>query len=540
MEYLIKNAVIATMDKEKPFAASAAVREGKFVFCGGEKEAEGFVSNGAEVLDCGGAFIMPGFNDSHMHYLHYVKSKLSVDLSGADSVEDIVRRMKAALDSYDPKSGLWLVGEGWNQDYFTKGERRFPTAADLDKITLEHPVLIMRTCYHVGVLNTKAMMLIGLDAAEAAKQGDFAEKDSFGSPTGVVKENFFDDIKSRLPCPNLETLIEMMLKAQKDLFAKGITAVQSDDMKYAPDGEAYEMLEKLKAASVDGRLKLRYAEQALSQTKDELDEFFSHDFDSFRGGSFKVSCVKLISDGSLGARTALLKKPYADEPTTKGIAIYTQEELDCFIEECQRRNIPAAVHAIGDGALEMCQRAFASAKAKYPEFSPRHGIVHCQITSKGQVLKFRELGLLAYTQPIFIDYDMHIVRDRVGDELAETSYAWKDYLDLGVNESFGTDCPVESFDPLRGVYCAVTRRDTKGHGPYLPDEAISAYDALYAYTAAGVYASGDEERYGKIKPGMLADFVLLDRDLTKCPPEEILRAKVLKTFVGGECVYSAK
>lgn len=537
MEYIIKNAVIATMDRERPFAEAAAVRDGKFVFCGKEDETANSVSAGAKVLDCGGAFVMPGFNDSHMHYLHYVKSKLSVDLSGAVSVEDIVNRMKIALGDYDPSSGLWLVGEGWNQDYFAEGERRFPTAADLDRVTTEYPVLIMRTCYHVGVLNSKGMLLMGLDAAKASEQGPFAETDSLGTPTGVVKENFFDDIKSRLPYPKLGTLIDMMLACQKDLFACGITAIQSDDMKYAPEGEAYKMLSMLKAASLDGRLKVHYAEQALSQTFSELEEFFEHDCWHWRDGSFKVSCVKLISDGSLGARTALLKKPYSDDSDTRGIAIYTQDELNRLVEESHRRNMPVAVHAIGDGALEMCQNAFAASKEKYPEFSPRHGIVHCQISSKEQVHKFKELGLMAYTQPVFIDYDMHIVRQRVGNELAGTSYAWRDYLSLGVNESFGTDCPVENFNPFRGIYCAVTRRDTKGRGPYLPEQALPVYDALFAYTAAGAYASGNEEIHGAIKPGMEADFIILDRDITQCPPEDILSAVVLKTFIGGECVY---
>ncbi len=540
MEYIIKNAVIATISREQPFVKAAAVKDGKFIFCGNVEEAEKHISSNAEVLDCGGAFVMPGFNDSHMHYLHYVKSKLSVDLSGTFSVENILERMSSALKDYDPKSGLWLVGEGWNQDYFTAGEHRFPTAADLDKVTTEYPVLIMRTCYHIGVLNTKAMELMGIDEKEAARQGKFVETDGLGEPTGVIKENFFDEIKSRLPYPNLDSLIEMMLSCQKDLFAKGITAIQSDDMKYAPEGEAYDMLDRLRAASISGQLKVHYAEQALSQTDAELDEFFLHNCWHWRNGSFKISCVKLISDGSLGARTALLKRPYADDESTSGIAIYTQGELDHLIEESHSHDMPVAVHAIGDGALEMCQNAFAAAKEKYPEFNPRHGIVHCQITSKEQIKRFKELDLMAYTQPVFIDYDMHIVRQRVGDKLAETSYAWKDYLELGIHESFGTDCPVESFDPFRGIYCAVTRRDTKGRGPYLPEQAVPVYDALYAYTAAGAYASGDENIRGMIKPGMEADFILLDRDLTKCPPKDILSAKLLKTFIGGKCVYEAK
>jgi len=537
MEYIIKNAVIATMDKENPMAEAAVVKDGKFIFCGSTAEAEKALSEKAKVFDCGGKFVMPSFNDSHMHYLHYVKTKLSVDLWGTFSVKNIVEKMKKAFGHFDRESGLWLVGEGWNQDYFTEGEVRFPTAADLDEISREHPVLIMRACYHVGVLNTKGMELMGLDAAKAKELGAFCETDENGNPNGVIKENYFDEVKSKLPYPDLSILVKMMLESQADLFEQGITAIQSDDMKYAPEGRAYELLDELKKASVDGRLKVHYAQQALSQTKEEVDDWFSHEHYKMREGSFKVSCLKLISDGSLGARTALQSEPYADAPETKGIAIYTQEELNYFVLEAQKRNIPAAIHAIGTGAMEMCLNAIENAKNAVPEYSPRHCIVHCQITTKEQVKRLARLGIIALTQPVFIDYDMHIVNERVGEKLASTSYAWKDYLELGVHEAFGTDCPVENFKPMRGIYCAVTRKDCEGAGPYLPEQAVSVYDALYAYTAEGAYVTEDENIRGKIKEGMEADFIIMDRNLLEAAPEEILEAKVLKTFIGGECVY---
>lgn len=537
MEILIKNAEIATMDKEKPFAKAALVRGGKFVLCGTEEECTAAASENAEVLDCGGKFVTPSFNDSHMHYLHYVKTKLSVNLCGATSVADIVKKMSAAAQSYDPKNGLWLVGEGWNQDYFTEGERRFPNRRDLDEVSFEHPVLIMRACYHIGVLNSRAMELMGLNRVKAKELGAFAETDENGEPTGIIRENYFDDVKSRLPYPGLSTLIEMMLKAQEEFFAEGITAVQSDDMKYAPEGKAFEMLKMLRAASLEGSLKLHYAEQALAQTEAEENALFEHDIFGGQSGSFKASCVKIISDGSLGARTALLKKPYADSPETKGIAIYTQEELDALVMKAYEHGVPAAIHAIGDGALEMCQRAFEKAQAAFPEKKLRSAIVHCQISSKEQVENFKKLGLIALTQPIFLDYDIHIVESRVGKELAESSYAFGDYMKLGICEAFGTDCPVEGFRPMRGIYCAVTRRDTKGCAPYLPEQAVSVYDALYAYTAAGAYVSGDENIRGKIKAGMEADFIIIDRNLIEVPAEEILSAKVLATYIAGERVY---
>lgn len=233
-----------------------------------------------------------------------------------------------------------------------------------------------------------------------------------------------------------------------------------------------------------------------------------------------------------------MRKPYYDAPDTKGLAVYDQASLDALVLEAHKKNIAVAIHAIGDGAIELCLNAFARARREYPYFHPRHGIVHCQITDAEQLRRFKELDVLAYIQPIFLDYDIHIVTDRVGPELASTSYAWKTYIDSGVHTAFGTDCPVESFRPLPGIYCAVTRCDLKGNGPFLAEQRLTREQALYGYTAAGAYASHDEAVKGKIKAGMYADFITLDTDLLTCPAEALLRANVTRTYIDGTCVYN--
>lgn len=545
MALWIKNAVIATMDSENPAAQSAVVIGDFFAYVGTESGAEQFLREHpqaeVEVLDCGGQFLLPGFNDSHMHYLHYAKAKMgAVNLSGCTSLRELVQRMQDGFDHmYDKNSGLWLSGEGWNDTYFTD-EKRFPNSHDLDAVTTEYPMIVMRTCFHVATLNSKAMELLGINRETVKQYGVFAETYPDGEPNGVIKENVFDDIKSNLPAPSLETLLDMMVECQHDLFEAGITSVQSDDFKYTPEGQAYNMMRLLRQASEDGRMKLSIGEQALLTEKETVDEFFDKMGwdDSFGNRKFKITCVKILADGSLGARTALMRKPYADDPSTKGLAIYeNQEDLDYLVMKAHRNNMAAAIHAIGDGAIEMCLNAFERARREMPYLHPRHGIVHCQITDKEQVRRFRELDVIAYIQPVFIDYDMHIVFDRVGKELGDTSYAWKDYIESGVHAPFGTDCPVESFDPLRGIYCAVTSCDTKGNGPAWPQQILSRQQALYGYTAAGAYSSMDENVKGQIKAGMYADFITLDTDLLTCPAEDILKAKVTRTYVDGQCVY---
>ena len=545
MTILIKNAKIATMDASNPQAEAAVIVSGFFAYVGTEEGARAYLADrnetNVEILDGNGQFLIPGFNDSHMHYLHYAKAKKSaVNLTGCTSLQEVLERMKEGFaNQYDRNSGLWLTGEGWNQDYFTD-EKRFPNSNDLDTVTTEYPMIIMRTCFHIAVMNSKAMELLGFTKETVGQYGVFAETYEDGTPNGVIKENVFDDIKANLPAPGLTDLLDMMVECQEDLFAAGITSIQSDDFKYTPDGRAYEMMALIREATEQGRMKVRIAEQALLTEKETINEFFDEKGfdDSYGNRSFKISCVKILTDGSLGARTALMRKPYSDDPSTCGLAIYdSQEELDYLVMKAHKHNMAAALHAIGDGAVEMCLNAIERARKEMPYLHPRHGIVHCQITDKEQIRRFKELDVIAYIQPVFIDYDMHIVFDRVGKELGSTSYAWKDYIESGVHAPFGTDCPVEDFNPMRGIYCAATGCDTKGNGPAWPHQILSREQALYGYTAAGAYASFDEDVKGMIKAGMYADFIFLDTDLLTCADEDILSAKVTATYVSGEKVY---
>ena len=544
MSLWIKNAKIATMDENNPVATSAVVIGDFFAYVGDEQGAAAFLAQRPQKelkeLDCKGQFLLPGFNDSHMHYMHYCKAKMGANLGPSSSIDDLVARMKDFFDNrYDKTSGLWVTGEGWNQDNFTD-EKRFPNNRDLDAVTTEYPILVMRTCFHVGAMNSKAMELLGINKDTVGKYGEYAELWPDGTPNGVVKEIVLDDIKCNLPAPSLDQLLDKLIESQHDLFAYGITSVQSDDFKYFPDGGAYDMMARIRKASDRGELKLRIAEQALMYSLEEMETFFDENGwdDSFGNRSFKISCIKLLADGSLGARTAFMRQPYADDPTTKGLALFSQEDLDAMVWKAHENNMAAAIHAIGDGAIEMCLDAIEKARKGMPHLHPRHGIVHCQITDEKQLQRFKELDVIAYIQPVFIDYDMHIVFDRVGKTLGDTSYAWKTLIESGVKAPFGTDCPVENFDPFRGIYCAATGKDTQGRGPAWPQQILSRQQALYGYTAAGAYSSFDETVKGKIQPGMYADFITLDTDLLTCADEDILKAKVTATYINGNCVFS--
>ena len=534
---ILKNAKIATMDEAMPFARAAVIDGETFVYVGDEAVAMAWPgADEAEILDLQGGLVIPGFNDSHLHFIHYVKAKTSVDLFGTGSMAELTDRLRKGLSNYSPAGGRFLMGEGWNQEFFSD-EKRFPTRYDLDEVSREYPIIIMRSCFHIGAVNSKAMEILGLDRDSAKKHGEFVEVDASGEPNGVIKENYLDDIKGSLPSMSLSELTEQVCRAQEDLFALGITSVQTDDFKYAPENAPYEMMEALAELSKSGKLKLRISEQALLTEQETLDEFFARGV--AEAEHCKVSTIKLLADGSLGGRTAFMRVPYADDADTCGLAIYEQEMLDKLVLTAHGRNMPVAVHVIGDGAAEMALDAFEKALAAHPEFSPRHGLVHCQVMGKDQLERMRRLGVQAFTQPVFIQGDMHIAEARLGSERVRDSYSWRTMLELGIPQSFGTDCPVEGLDPMAGIYCAVTRRDFEGRGPFLPEQALSVQEAIYGYTAAGAYASMDEHRKGKIAPGMLADFLLMDRDLFTCDPMELLHATVQATWLGGKRVYKA-
>ncbi|MGI6719534.1 MAG: amidohydrolase [Anaerovoracaceae bacterium] len=537
----IKNARIATMDEDSPEASSAVVNGKYFAYVGDEAGAKQYVESQPDrdvrELDAGQRRIIPGFNDSHMHYLHYVKTKIHVDLTGTTSMRELIDRMREGLRHYDPNSGLWFVGEGWNHDFF-EDEKRFPTRRDLDLISTEHPIMVQRACSHIGCLNSKALELFDMTTKEAVEYSKYADVDETGEMTGVIKESLFDYFKSKMPAPSIEALVEMMIDYQSDLFESGITSVQSDEYNYTPEGTFFELQDRLRREAEQKRLRLRISGQALYFKPDALEEAFANGYDHTYGNpTLHISSTKLLVDGSLGARTALMRQPYADDPETSGLAMFTQEELDELVMISHRNNTPAVIHAIGDKAIEMCLNAIERARKTMPYLTPRHGIVHCQVTDMDLIQRFKELDVVAYIQPVFIDYDMNIIYDRVGRELAETSYAWKAYKDLGIHHPFGTDCPVEPFDPFKGIYCAVTRKGFKSDQPYVPGQALSVEEAVYAYTAEGAYASGHECIKGKIKEGFLADFAVLDKDLFSISPEEILETSVDLTYVDGECVF---
>lgn len=539
-----KNGNVHTMEDMNPLVDAFIVENDKFAYVGTEEGAKKFlkgINKEYTEVNLNGQLVLPGFNDSHMHFVHYAKSMNSVNLTGTKSISEIKVKIKEWIVSRSLNSSTWLEGEGWNHDYFLD-EKRFPNKFDLDDITGEVPTLIMRACFHIGVLNTAGLNALGLDKETAAKYGGQVEYLPNGELNGVIKEHLLDSVKTSISTLNKDSMKEIITNAQYDAFAQGLTSVHSDDIGYTPNSNYDLLFQVFKELDDSGTLHLRIGEQCLLQNKSIIEEFFDKKYNyGFGNNRFRVNSVKILSDGSLGARTAALRNPYTDDPSTSGLEMFTQEELNDMVLTSHSHGCPTAIHAIGDKAIKMALDSIEYAQKSDPSHNPRHGIVHCQITDESLLNRFKELNVLAFIQPIFIDYDMNIVYDRVGNNLANSSYAWNTMIDKGIHASFGTDCPVESFKTMPNIYSAVTRKNITGSEKkaYLLNEKLSMERAIKAYTIEGAYASGEEHTKGSISSGKLADFILLDKDLFNLnSEEEILDTHVVETYVSGKKVYS--
>lgn len=526
---------------ELPLAEAFVVADGKFLFAGSNQEAMEKASNGTELVDLNGRFVCAGFNDSHMHLLAYGNALQSAELAKhTQSISDMVAYMKDFLAAHPVTGNGWLYGRGWNHDYFADADR-MPNRQDLDKVSTEVPVVAVRACGHCLVVNTKALEVIGVTVATPQPDGGKIGIED-GMPDGRFFDNAMDMVYDAVPVPDKEGLKDRIRAACKALNAYGVTSSQTDDyclfraVPWQTVNEAYRELEE------SGELTVRVYEQSNFTTVESLTEFVEAGNVTGVGTElFKIGPLKMLGDGALGARTAFLSRPYADDPDATGLPVFTQEVMDDMVDYANAHNMQVAIHAIGDACLDRVLHAVENALKNNPRQDHRHGVVHCQITRPDQLDKIAELNMHVYAQSIFLDYDNHIVEQRVGKELAATSYNWKTLMDKGVAVSNGTDCPVELPFAMGGIQCAVTRTTLRDHvGPYLPDQAFTVQEALDSYTSAAAKASFEEAIKGRIAAGMLADFVVLDQDPFAVDPSTIQDIAIHATYLGGKKVFQAE
>jgi predicted amidohydrolase YtcJ len=490
-----------------------------------------------QVVDLGRHFMMPGFNDAHLHLDDAGMTKLSVDLTGVQSLDEL--RARVAKKVEESKGDDWIFGSGWDQTLWPV--KVTPTRWDLDEVSGGHPVFLVRIDGHIAVANTRALQLGSITLASRDPQGGHIDRNENGEPTGILRETAQQAVLGVIPKPTHRLRREALEVALADLAAHGVTSAQD----YSPNWESFEIYEELEK---EGKLTARISEWL--PFDDSLEEL-SRKRNAHPQSDLMLhtGMVKGFMDGSLGSHTAAMLEPYADDPQNSGLPRYDAAKLNDMTKERMLAGFQIGFHAIGDKGIQMALDAFAGAEkaahdahVKAPDGGEdfRLRIEHAQVTTPAQIAQFKTLKVVASMQPSHVLTDMRWAQDRLGPRRAAFSYAWLAFLNKGVTLAFGTDYPVEPVTPFRGLYAAVTRKSEDGKQEYFPAQRLTMDQAISAYTTGSAFAEFEEKEKGKLAPGMLADFVVLDRDITGASPEKLLGTKVLRTVVGGKTVYEAK
>ncbi len=508
------------------------VRGDRIVGVGERSALRSALSGTVEEIDMEGACILPGFVEGHCHMLSLGQHLQSLSLHDCGSITQLKKQVREAAVSLPEDA--WILGRGWDQDYFA--ERRYPTRYDLDEVSDGRPVFLRRACGHAAVANSAALRKAAVTADTPDPNGGLIERDEEGRPSGVLHEKAMGLIQEIIPQPSDRRRRDFLRAAVDECFKHGITSAHSND-----HADTFASLLELyrSVCGSDSRRFRAYLDIPVGL----MDDVRQHGWATGSGDKWvRLGAIKLFADGSLGARSAALSRSYADDPDSRGIMVTQPEKLAAEVQRAHRSGLQVAIHVIGDRALDSALDAIGAASRTTPRPPLRHRLVHCQITRPEQFERLAASGCVAAIQPKFVTTDQRWVNQRVGDELAETSYAWRTMLNEGIPCAGGSDAPVEPVPALLGIWAAVCRTDMQGspEGGWLPQEKLSVLQAIDLFTAGGAYAEFSEEEKGQIRTGAFADFACVDRDLTSIPPEEIREVEVVETWVGGVPVYTAR
>lgn len=539
MDLILIKGNIYKVDKNNTSVEAIAINGNKIYKTGTTQEILKLKGKNTKVIDLEGKSVFPGFNDSHMHLLNYGYALTQADLIGTTSISELQIRMKNHIKNKDIEKGKWVLGRGWNHDYFID-KKVFPTRYDLDEVSKEHPIVVTRACGHVATVNSKALELIGIKKGTPQFEGGHFDLDENSEPIGIFRENALTNVYKSIPSPTIDEVKQMMLASIREMNKYGITSVGTDDFEALPDNDYEKVLKGYSELKSEGKLNMRIYQQCLISNIEKYKEFLDKGYRTGDGDEFlKIGPLKILLDGSLGARTAALEEPYADDKDNVGIVTSTKEELNDIVLLANKNNCQVAIHGIGDRAIQMALSSIGNALDENPRKNHRHGIVHAQITNKKIFNKFKDINAMAYIQPIFLDYDWSMVSDRVGKNREKYSYNWKTMIDMGIHASMGSDAPVETFNVMKGIYEAVTRKDLKGNpeGGWLREQALTVEESIYGYTMEGAYASFEESIKGSLEEGKLADIVVLSGNPYTVDPNEIKDIEAEMTIIDGRIVY---
>ena len=524
VDLLVTNATVYTVDSTFAKAEAFAVKDGKFVAVGSSADLKSRFSAAKEV-DAKGQFIYPGFYDAHCHFYRYALALPSADLVGTTSWAQVIQKLQENRKKYP--QAAWLTGRGWDQnDWPTK---QFPTKDTLDVLFPDVPVLLTRVDGHAAVVNQKALDLAGVTASTPISGGTIT-RNAQGRLTGLLVDNATRLVSSKIPDPTPAESNRLLLQAQQLCLAVGLTSLADAGLDRAD-------VEQMAALQQQSQLKLRLYVM-LNPTAPNRAHYLKNG--PILTDQLTVSSFKVYADGALGSRGACLVQPYADRPKETGFLLSTEKEYRALAQELAASKFQMNTHAIGDSANRIILNIYGEALRGQKD--RRWRIEHAQVVTPADMPKFGQYGIVPSVQPTHATSDMYWAGERLGAARLKTAYAYAELLKQYGQLALGSDFPVEAINPLYGFHSAVARQDAKNYptGGFQMENALSRPDALRGMTTWAAHAAFEEKRKGQIKPGMLADFVVMKTDLITAPNEQLRNASVLQTWIGGQQVFMRK
>ncbi len=526
------NGNIYTANEKQPQAQAVAVNKDRIVFVGTNEEIKKYEIAQTKIIDLHGATMLPGFTDSHYHFIEVGEREMNFNLEGTKSLDELLAKLKERVAKAKP--GEWITGTNWIETSWKPA--KFPTRWDLDRVAPNNPVMLTRSDYHSAVVNSAALKIAGINKHT---KDPFGGKISHDAKTGEPDGMLVDEAQSLvdIPEPDAAAREKAALLADKVSIAYGLTQVQEP-------GGTYQDVELYKKLYANGKLNIRVYKAVLGPGKDADRLLREGPIIEAYDNHFNLRAIKVLSDGALGSRGAYLLAPYNDAPQTSGFLTVKEKPFQKMLQTALKNGIQVMTHAIGDAAnrftLDEYEKAFHAVSADQRKISePRWRVEHAQIVTPIDIPRFAALKVIPSMQPSHAIGDLHFAPQRLGLDRLAGAYAWQSFIQAGSIIPGGSDAPVERGNPIIEFYAAVARKDLQGFSGegWHPELAVTRAQALKMFTVWPAYAAFEENLRGTIEVGKLADFTVLSADIMQIPEAEILKVYVVMTVIGGKVVY---
>jgi predicted amidohydrolase YtcJ len=527
-DLIVTNARIYTVDENRPIVDAMAIRDGRVVATGPQRGVMTLRGPNTRVLDLNGRTVIPGMIDAHVHLLNLGNSLRNVDLVGTSSYDEVIARVAARARETPP--GTWIQGRGWDQNDW--GVTQFPTHEALSRAVPNHPVVLTRIDGHATLVNAAAMRAANVTAQTQDPSGGRIEKNADGSPTGVLVDAAMGIVNRQVPPATKEQMKTAVQAAIAEMNRWGLTSVHDAGVPRA-------VIDVYEEVAREGRFNIRdYV--MVANNDSSINHYLQRGPQvGLYDGRLWIKSIKISADGALGSRGAALIEPYTDDPRNSGLALVPAGRVRDVGVKALRAGFQLNVHAIGDRANRTVLDEFQAAFDSVPVADHRFRIEHAQIIHPDDVPRFAQLGVIPSMQASHQTSDMYWAVNRIGPTRVLGSYAWRSLLNSGVIIANGSDLPVERTNPLISFMASVSRQDARGWpaGGWHPEQRMTREEALKSMTIWAAYSGFMEKDVGSLAPGKLADFVVLDQDIMRVPPELILNTNVIATYLSGRAVF---